>query len=208
MQRWSPRQILEHLAQSEAAERAHRSLERRLRLSEIKKFKPMPDSNFDCLSVWKLDRSGSTGCADTEKERQSAADTTSHDTPPAPALRHPPRDGGPAARDHASRDARLPGIAPGRHLQRRVLRPLRPGGHPVDRAAQAGRRGRGISRPSAGRHRVPGEPAGIVCAVARGAGGLLRGRATPHALSLRDAAARVEHDNRGRRVHGLGASSR
>jgi hypothetical protein len=36
-QRWSPRPILEHLAQTEAAERAHRSLERRLRLSEIKK---------------------------------------------------------------------------------------------------------------------------------------------------------------------------
>lgn len=42
-QRWSPRQILEHLAQAEVAERAHRSLERRLRLSEIKKFKPMAD---------------------------------------------------------------------------------------------------------------------------------------------------------------------
>ena len=27
-QRWSPRQILEHLTQTEAAERAHRSLER------------------------------------------------------------------------------------------------------------------------------------------------------------------------------------
>lgn len=45
-QRWSPRQILEHLAQTEAAERAHRSLERRLRLSEIKKFKPMADFNW------------------------------------------------------------------------------------------------------------------------------------------------------------------
>src|SRR5437867_39380 len=45
-QRWSPRQILEHLAQSEAAERAHRSLERRLRLSEIKKFKPMADYDW------------------------------------------------------------------------------------------------------------------------------------------------------------------
>jgi DNA replication protein DnaC len=43
-QRWSPRQILEHLTQTEAAERAHRSLERRLRLSEIKKFKPMETS--------------------------------------------------------------------------------------------------------------------------------------------------------------------
>ena len=45
-QRWSPRQILEHLTQTEAAERAHRSLERRLRLSEIKKFKPMADYNW------------------------------------------------------------------------------------------------------------------------------------------------------------------
>src|SRR6516164_1817980 len=45
-QRWSPRQILEHLAQTEAAQRAHRSLERRLRLSEIKKFKPMADFNW------------------------------------------------------------------------------------------------------------------------------------------------------------------
>ena len=45
-QRWSPRQMLEHLAQTEAAERAHRSLERRLRLSEIKKFKPMADFNW------------------------------------------------------------------------------------------------------------------------------------------------------------------
>jgi DNA replication protein DnaC len=45
-QRWSPHQILEHLVQSEAAERAHRSLERRLRVSEIKKFKPMADFNW------------------------------------------------------------------------------------------------------------------------------------------------------------------
>ena len=45
-QRWSPRQILEHMVQTEAEERAHRSLERRLRLSEIKKFKPMLDFNW------------------------------------------------------------------------------------------------------------------------------------------------------------------
>jgi DNA replication protein DnaC len=41
--RWSPHQILEQLAQAEIAERARRSLERRLRLSGIKKFKPMAD---------------------------------------------------------------------------------------------------------------------------------------------------------------------
>ena len=43
-QRWSPRQILEHLAQAEAAERVHRSLERRLRLSEIRSSSPWPTS--------------------------------------------------------------------------------------------------------------------------------------------------------------------
>src|ERR1041384_7830481 len=53
-QRWSPRQVLEHLAQAEAAERAHRSLERRLRLSEIKKFKPMAD--FDWSWPTKIER--------------------------------------------------------------------------------------------------------------------------------------------------------
>jgi hypothetical protein len=53
-QRWSPRQILEHLTQAEAAERAHRSLERRLRLSEIKKFKPM--ANFDWSWPTKIER--------------------------------------------------------------------------------------------------------------------------------------------------------
>jgi DNA replication protein DnaC len=53
-QRWSPHQILEHLAQTEAAERAHRSLERRLRLSEIKKFKPMAD--FDWAWPTKIER--------------------------------------------------------------------------------------------------------------------------------------------------------
>jgi DNA replication protein DnaC len=52
--RWSPRQVLEQLAQTEAAERAHRSLERRLRLSEIKKFKPMAD--FDWSWPTKIER--------------------------------------------------------------------------------------------------------------------------------------------------------
>jgi DNA replication protein DnaC len=45
-QRWSPRQILERLAQADTAERTHRSLERRLRLSEIKKFKPITDLDW------------------------------------------------------------------------------------------------------------------------------------------------------------------
>ena len=45
-QRWSPLQILEHLAQTEAAERAHRGLQRCLRLSGINKFKPMADFDW------------------------------------------------------------------------------------------------------------------------------------------------------------------
>jgi DNA replication protein DnaC len=52
--RWSPRQILEQLVQSEAAERSRRSLERRLRLSGIKSFKTMAD--FDWTWPTKIER--------------------------------------------------------------------------------------------------------------------------------------------------------
>ena len=52
--RWSPYQILEQIAQAEIAERSRRSLERRLRLSGIKKFKPMAD--FDWSWPVKIDR--------------------------------------------------------------------------------------------------------------------------------------------------------
>src|SRR5512143_470033 len=52
--RWSPRVLLEQLAQAEAAERSRRSLERRLRLSGIKSFKPMAD--FDWSSPAKIER--------------------------------------------------------------------------------------------------------------------------------------------------------
>ena len=45
--RWSPRVLLEQLAQDEAAERSRRSLERRLRLSGIKRFKPMADFDWN-----------------------------------------------------------------------------------------------------------------------------------------------------------------
>ncbi len=41
--RWSPYQVLEQLALAEITERSRRSLERRLRLSGIKRFKPMAD---------------------------------------------------------------------------------------------------------------------------------------------------------------------
>jgi len=41
--RWSPRVLLEQVVQAEISERSRRSLERRLRLSGIKKFKPMAD---------------------------------------------------------------------------------------------------------------------------------------------------------------------
>jgi DNA replication protein DnaC len=52
--RWSPHQILEQLVQSEATERSRRSLERRLRLSGIKSFKPMAD--FDWAWPAKIER--------------------------------------------------------------------------------------------------------------------------------------------------------
>ena len=52
--RWSPLQILEQLAQAEIAERSRRSLERRLRLSGIKKFKPIAD--FEWSWPKKIDR--------------------------------------------------------------------------------------------------------------------------------------------------------
>lgn len=45
--RWSPRQLLEQLTQQETAERARRSLERRLRFSGIKSFKPMVDFDWN-----------------------------------------------------------------------------------------------------------------------------------------------------------------
>ncbi len=45
--RWSPHQILEQLAQAEIGERSRRSLERRLRFSGIKRFKPMADFEWN-----------------------------------------------------------------------------------------------------------------------------------------------------------------
>lgn len=45
--RWSPLQILEQMANAEIAERSRRSLERRLRLSGIKRFKPMADFEWN-----------------------------------------------------------------------------------------------------------------------------------------------------------------
>lgn len=44
--RWSPHQIIEQVAQAEIAERSRRSLERRLRLSGVKRFKPMADFDW------------------------------------------------------------------------------------------------------------------------------------------------------------------
>ena len=52
--RWSPHQILEQLVQAEGAERSRRSLERRLRISGIKGFKPMAD--FDWSWPAKIER--------------------------------------------------------------------------------------------------------------------------------------------------------
>jgi len=52
--RWSPHQVLEQLVQAEIAERSRRSLERRLRLSGIKKFKPIVD--FEWTWPTKIER--------------------------------------------------------------------------------------------------------------------------------------------------------
>ena len=52
--RWSPHFLLEQLAQAEAEERSRRSLERRLRLSGIKRFKPMAD--YEWTWPTKIDR--------------------------------------------------------------------------------------------------------------------------------------------------------
>jgi DNA replication protein DnaC len=52
--RWSPHQILEQMVQAEITERSRRSLERRLRLSGIKRFKPMAD--FDWSWPRKIER--------------------------------------------------------------------------------------------------------------------------------------------------------
>lgn len=52
--RWSPHQLLEQLVQAEVNERSRRSLERRLRLSGIKKFKSITD--FDWSWPTKIDR--------------------------------------------------------------------------------------------------------------------------------------------------------
>lgn len=52
--RWSAHQILEQVVQTEASERSRRSLERRLRLSGIKTFKPIAD--FDWSWPLKIER--------------------------------------------------------------------------------------------------------------------------------------------------------
>jgi DNA replication protein DnaC len=52
--RWSPLQLLEELTRAETAERARRSLERRVRLSGVKRFKPMAD--FDWSWPTKIER--------------------------------------------------------------------------------------------------------------------------------------------------------
>ena len=45
--RWSPHMLLEHMAQAETEERSRRSLETRLRVSGIKRFKPMADYEWN-----------------------------------------------------------------------------------------------------------------------------------------------------------------
>ena len=52
--RWSPSMLLEQLAQAEAEDRSRRSLERRLRVSGIKSFKPM--ANYEWSWPTKIER--------------------------------------------------------------------------------------------------------------------------------------------------------
>lgn len=52
--RWSPHQIFEQMVQEEIAERSRRSLERRLQLSGIRRFKPLAD--FDWAWPRKIER--------------------------------------------------------------------------------------------------------------------------------------------------------
>lgn len=52
--RWSPRQLLEHLARIESDDKAQRSLERRIKRSKLGRFKPMAD--FDWNWPKKIDR--------------------------------------------------------------------------------------------------------------------------------------------------------
>src|SRR5919109_4233937 len=52
--RWSPRQLLEEIARSEAADQARRSLERRLAQARLGRFKPMAD--FDWHWPKRIDR--------------------------------------------------------------------------------------------------------------------------------------------------------
>jgi DNA replication protein DnaC len=53
--RWSPHMILEQLTKIEADDRSRRSLERRLRLSGIRKFKPMADFDWNWPKVIERD---------------------------------------------------------------------------------------------------------------------------------------------------------
>jgi DNA replication protein DnaC len=53
--RWSPHMILEQLAKIETDDRSRRSLERRLRLSGIRKFKPMADFDWNWPKVIERD---------------------------------------------------------------------------------------------------------------------------------------------------------
>jgi DNA replication protein DnaC len=54
-QRWSPHTLLEQIAAAEVADKSRRSLERRLRLARLGRFKPVAD--FDWLWPRKIDRS-------------------------------------------------------------------------------------------------------------------------------------------------------
>src|SRR5437763_5069617 len=74
--RWSPRMLLEQIAQEETQEHSRRSLERRLRVSGIKKFKPMADFEWDWPT--KIEREVIERALTLDLDRKSTRLNSSH----------------------------------------------------------------------------------------------------------------------------------
>ena len=70
--RWSAHQILEQLVKAEGAERSRRSLERRLRISGIKSFKPMADFDWSWPAKIERNQCGARLASQQESDRGSA----------------------------------------------------------------------------------------------------------------------------------------
>ena len=80
--RWGAHQLFEHVARTEAEDRARRSLERRLGRSKLGAFKPMTDFDWawpkriDREAVAKFDKTG--GLYGTSQSTNPADDATNH----------------------------------------------------------------------------------------------------------------------------------